>query len=101
MPTGNTRISLTLSRIPLYNALDYVAKAANLKIKVEPYAVSIVPLSEETGDMITLEIRVPPSFIATTSNATVGSALNEAGHVGDGWRRVAAPWTARAPAVLR
>ncbi len=76
-PTGNTRISLTLSRIPLSAALDYVAKAANLKIKVEPYAVSIVPLTEETGDLVTLEIRVPPSFITQTSNATVGSALNE------------------------
>ncbi|MBE7157607.1 MAG: type II and III secretion system protein, partial [Rhodospirillales bacterium] len=55
--TGTTRISLTLSRIPLLAALDYVAKAANLKIKVEPYAVSIVPLTEETGDLITLEVR--------------------------------------------
>ena len=76
--TGTTRISLTLSRIPLFNALDYVAKAANLKIKVEPYAISIVPLTEETGDLITLEIRVPPSFIGTTNTgAGVSNALNE------------------------
>ena len=77
VPTGSTRISLTLSRIPLLSALDYVAKAANLKIKVEPYAVSIVPLTEETGDMITLEVRVPPSFIASTSTGGVSSALNQ------------------------
>ncbi len=76
-PTTNTRISLTLSRIPLLAALDYVAKAANLKIKVEPYAVSIVPLTEETGDMITLEVRVPPSFIGTTSSGGVSSALGQ------------------------
>ena len=76
--TGTTRISLTLSRIPLLAALDYVAKAANLKIKVEPYAVSIVPLTEETGDLITLEVRVPPSFIGTSSTgAGVSNALNE------------------------
>ena len=91
-PSGTTRISLTLSRIPLAAALDYVAKAANLKIKVEPYAVSIVPLTEETDALITLEIRVPPSFITQTSNATVGSALNEsattAGNGGGGTRDV-------------
>ena len=77
-PTGTTRISLTLSHIPLYNALDYVAKAANLKLKVEAYAVSIVPLTEETGDLITLEIRVPPSFIGTTSTGGSTSSLNAA-----------------------
>ena len=77
-PTGTSRISLTLSRIPLLAALDYVAKAANLKIKVEPYAVSIVPLTEETGDLITLEVRVPPSFIGTTNTgAGPSNALNE------------------------
>ena len=55
-----------------------MAKAANLKIKVEPYAVSIVPLTEDTGDMITLEIRVPPSFIGTTSTgAGPSNALNQ------------------------
>ncbi len=77
--TATTRISLTLSRIPLLAALDYVAKAANLKIKVEPYAVSIVPLTEDTGDLITLEVRVPPSFIGTTNTgAGASNALNEA-----------------------
>ncbi len=55
-----------------------MAKAANLKTKIEPYAVSIVPLTEDTGDMITLELRVPPSFIGTTSTGGVSNALSQA-----------------------
>ena len=74
--TGQTRISLTLSRIPLLAALDYVAKAANLKIKVEPYAVSLVPLTEETGDLITVEIRIPPDFLGISPSQS--SSLSNA-----------------------
>jgi general secretion pathway protein D len=68
-PSANTRISLTLSRIPLLEALRYVASQAGLKVKVEPYAVSIVPLTEQTDTLVTADFRVPPNFIA---NVTTG-----------------------------
>src|SRR5205814_6691770 len=64
-PAG-ARITVTLDNIPLGEALRYVAAQAGLKVKVEPYAVSLIPLSEQSNDLITKEYRVPPDFISTT-----------------------------------
>jgi len=63
---AEARITLTLNQIPLGEALRYIANQAGLKVKVEPYAVSIIPLSEQSNDLITKEYRVPPDFISTT-----------------------------------
>ena len=62
-PEASSQITLGLSDVPLRAALDYVARAANLKIKVEPHAVVIVPQAESTDILITKEYKVPPSFI--------------------------------------
>lgn len=75
--SAETRITLTLSRIPLLEALRYVASQAGLKVKVEPYAVSIVPLTELTDALITAEYRVPPTFIGTTSTGGASDSLNQ------------------------
>lgn len=61
---SGTRITLTLSDVPLSEALKYIATAANMKVKVEPYAVAIVPLNEPTDVLITKEYKVPPGFIS-------------------------------------
>src|SRR2546428_166855 len=68
------RITLTLNQIPLGEALRYIANQAGLKVKVEPYAVSIIPISEQSNDLITKEYRVPPDFISTslTGNTLLG-----------------------------
>ena len=58
-------ITIDLANIPLREALDYITRLSNLKIKVEPYAVLIVPLSEPTDTLITKEYRVPPGFITS------------------------------------
>jgi general secretion pathway protein D len=63
---AEARITLTLNEIPLGEALRYIANQAGLKVKVEPYAVSIIPISEQSNDLITKEYRVPPDFISTT-----------------------------------
>ncbi len=76
--TANTRITLTLSRIPLVEALRYVAQQAGLKVKVEPYAVSIVPLTEVTDALITAEFRVPPNFISNTTSGEGPNSLDAA-----------------------
>src|SRR5436309_104632 len=60
------RITLTLNQIPLGEALRYIAAQAGLKVKVESYAVSVIPISEQSNDLITKEYRVPPDFISTT-----------------------------------
>lgn len=68
-PSADARITLNLSNVPLYEALRYVATLAGLKVKVEPFAVSLVPLSEPTDTLEQREFRVPPGFIAGTSSA--------------------------------
>lgn len=61
---AGTRITLALTDVPLGEALRYIATAANLKIKVEPYAVAIVPTNEQTDVLITKEYKVPPGFVS-------------------------------------
>ncbi len=58
----NARITVTLDNVPLGEALRYVASQAGLKVKVEPYAVSIIPLTEQSNDLITKRYHVPPEF---------------------------------------
>src|SRR5215467_8524105 len=60
-PAG-ARITVTLDNIPLGEALRYVANQAGLKVKVEPYAVAIIPLAEQSNDLITKRYHVPPEF---------------------------------------
>jgi type II secretory pathway component GspD/PulD (secretin)/tetratricopeptide (TPR) repeat protein len=60
-PAG-ARITVTLDNIPLGEALRYIASQAGLKVKVEPYAVSIIPLTEQSNDLITKRYHVPPEF---------------------------------------
>jgi general secretion pathway protein D len=70
---GSARITITLNQIPLGEALRYIASQAGLKVKVEPYAVSIIPLSEQSADLVTKEYRVPPGFISSTVNVGASS----------------------------
>ena len=60
---GEARISVALTNIPLIEALKYVTSLANLKYKVEPYAVAIVPVGVNTTELIQKEYKVPPGFI--------------------------------------
>ena len=79
-PEANARITLALTDIPLRAAIDYVAKAANMKLKVEPYAVAVVPQSEPTDILITKEYKVPPGFISVLpASSGAGAALPGAG----------------------
>jgi len=67
---AEARITLTLNQIPLGEALRYIANQAGLKVKVEQYAVSVIPISEQSTDLITKEYRVPPDFISTSLGGT-------------------------------
>jgi general secretion pathway protein D len=64
----DSRITITLTQIPLGEALRYIASQAGLKVKIEPYAVSIIPINEQSNDLFTKEYRVPPSFIGSSVN---------------------------------
>ena len=73
---AEARITLTLNQIPLGEALRYIASQAGLKVKVEPFAVLILPLSEQSNELTTKEYRVPPGFLSST--VSVGpSALSQ------------------------
>ncbi|MBA3607376.1 MAG: type II and III secretion system protein [Chthoniobacterales bacterium] len=73
---SDARITITLSQIPLGEALRYIASQAGLKVKVEPYAVSVIPINEQSSDLFTKEYRVPPGFISSTVNVGANS-LNQ------------------------
>jgi len=58
-------------------------------VKVEPYAVAVIPISEQSNDLITKEYRVPPDFISTS---LAGKSLLQLGAY------TKAPGTAAVPA---
>src|SRR5438477_5523041 len=62
---ADARITITLNQVPLDEALRYIASQAGLNVKVEPYAVSVIPITEQSNDLITKQYRVPPGFIST------------------------------------
>src|SRR5207237_8796992 len=61
-PAERGSITIELNHIPLGEALRYIANQAGLKVKVEPYAVSLVPRTEQSGDLLVKRYRVPPAF---------------------------------------
>jgi general secretion pathway protein D len=87
---ANARITVTLDNIPLGEALRYVANQAGLKVKVEPYAVAIIPLSEQSNDLITKRYHVPPEFFGGPldvgyylgSNVAGGGTSTQGGYTG-------------------
>ena len=74
-------ITIDLANLPLREALDYVTRLANLKIKIEPYAILIVPVTTETDVLITKEYRAPPGFI---TNLPSGGGSDATGAAGEG-----------------
>ena len=68
-------ITLTLNHVPLADALRYVCQLANVKFKVQDYAISIVPFTQSTDDLISRTFTVEPSFVAPPSNS---AAINSA-----------------------
>jgi general secretion pathway protein D len=73
--SADTRVTLSLTNVPLIEALRYLTELANLKFKIEPFAVSIVPSSAVTTDLVTKEYRVPPGFIPQTTGEDTGGFL--------------------------
>jgi general secretion pathway protein D len=65
--TSAKPITLTLSNVPLGEALRYVCQLAGVKDKVEDYAISIVPFNANTDDLISHTFNVQPSFVAPPS----------------------------------
>lgn len=75
-------LTLSLNHVPLYVVLDYVAKLSGMKLKIDPYAVAIVPLNENTENLITKEYQVPPTFIPPKPADSTSGALPQPGFGG-------------------
>ncbi len=58
----NARITISLNEIPLGEALRYIANQAALKVKIEPHAVLLIPLTEQSDELVTKTYKVPPEF---------------------------------------
>ena len=71
---ADAKITVSLSNIPLGEALKYVTGLANLKYKVEPYAISVAPVTENTDVFITKEWKVPPDLFPRKPDAS-GNAI--------------------------
>src|SRR5882724_12492564 len=82
-PAG-ARITVTLDNIPLGEALRYVANQAGLKVKVEPYAIAVIPLTEQSNDLITKRYHVPPEFFGGPLDVGYYIGSNVAGGGGGG-----------------
>jgi general secretion pathway protein D len=82
--SAEARITLSLSNIPLIEALKYICQLANLKLKIDPYAVSIVPPSVNTDELITKEYKVPAGFMAQAPTISGASALSAPASRGGG-----------------
>lgn len=61
-PAGS-QISLDLKNVPMSEALRYITDLAQMKYKVEAYAVVVVPISDNNTEMFTRTYRVPPDFL--------------------------------------
>ena len=86
---NDARITVSLNNIPLLEALKYVTSLANLKFKVEPYAVSIVPQSVSIDTLATKEWKVRPDLISRApggGGAADGLTAPAAGTPGDATR---------------
>jgi len=56
------KITLEVDDIPLLDALTYIGNQAALKVKVEPHAVLLIPLTEQSDELVTKTYKVPPEF---------------------------------------
>ncbi len=71
---NDVRITLSLANVPLYEVLKYITQLSQLKVKIDPYAVAIVPLTVITDTLLTKEYRVPPGFLSSAGGAAAPAA---------------------------
>ena len=73
--TENFKVSLSLRNVPLIEAIRYLTELSGLKYKIEPYAVSLIPITENTDDLLTKEFRVKPNFIPSDTGSAETAPL--------------------------
>lgn len=71
---ADARITLSLNNMPLTEVLRYITTLAGLKVKIDQYAVAIVPITVVTDQLITKEYKVPPGAFQNAINSGGGAA---------------------------
>jgi len=106
---GNTsevegrKITLSLRNVPLIEALKYVTTLANLKYRVEPSAVIVLPIDAPSGDMVTRIYPVNPgAFRASVdvTNYTAATTQTQQTGGGGGGASQAAPAIQSGPSTV-
>ena len=69
-----SRITMSLANVPVGEALKYVANLSGCKLKVEPFAVAILPLESGASDLITKEWRLSDAMRAKVGLESGGDA---------------------------
>jgi general secretion pathway protein D len=72
---GAARIDeLRLRNVPLGVALKYICDKTKLRFKVDDFAVTLIPITEQGEDMFPRTFRVPPDFVAKLMSSNGGGA---------------------------
>jgi general secretion pathway protein D len=71
---SNTRITLALNNVPLIEVIKYITNLANLKYKIEPFSVLILPIGSSSEDMFIREWKVSPSIFRGSMAGGAGLA---------------------------
>lgn len=70
----DARLTLSLTNVPLGEALRYIGNLSGMRIKTDPYAVTMEPLSEPSDTLITKEYKVPAEFFGNLTMPQGGVA---------------------------
>ena len=79
---SSTRITLTLNNVPLIEVIKYITNLANLKYKIEPFAVNIVPIGTQVEELFIKQWKVQPSLFSAPTGAVGAAAGAGAGGLG-------------------
>ncbi|MCB1226159.1 MAG: tetratricopeptide repeat protein, partial [Verrucomicrobiales bacterium] len=69
-------IDLNVSNIPMDQLVRYIAEQAGARYRVEPFAVKITSLSEQSSEILTKRYKVPPNFIETSATDDAATSGN-------------------------
>jgi general secretion pathway protein D len=81
---ADARITLSLNNMPLAEVLRYITTLAGLKVKIDQYAVAIVPITVITDQLITKEYKVPPGAFQNAVNSGGGASAAPTARGGTG-----------------
>ncbi|HUJ72803.1 MAG TPA: type II and III secretion system protein, partial [Verrucomicrobiae bacterium] len=83
--TEGRKITLSLRNVPLIDALKYVTTLADLKFRIEPSAVIVLPTNAPPGEMITRSYPINPGvFLPMMVLTNRGSAQVQSPQTGGG-----------------